>query len=313
MTTTTPTPLVPAPVRVAPSRARTRVREGRAAWILATPFCLLFLAFTVWPVIQSLYMSLTDTRQRDLRSPFAVNFVGLDNYTRVLTDDRFLKAARNTAYFVVVGVPLTIVVGLAAALALNRGITRLRGVFRLGFYTPVITSIVAVAVVWRFILQPESGLLNTALGWVGIDGPNWLGSTRWSMPSLIMLATWRNFGTAMIILLAGLQGVPASLHEAAAVDGANAWRRFRHITLPLLRPTLLFVLVTTSIGYLQFFEEPFVMTKGGPLDSTLSVSMYTYQQFGFGNYGVAAAMSYLIFVVIAIVTAVQFRLLRSNT
>jgi len=117
----------------------------------------------------------------------------------------------------------------------------------------------------------------------------------------------------MIILLAGLQGVPASLHEAAAVDGANAWRRFRHITLPLLRPTLLFVVVTSTIGYLQVFEEPFVMTKGGPLDSTLSVSMNTYQQFGFGNYGVAAAMSYLIFVVIAIVTAVQFRLLRSDT
>src|SRR5215212_3440998 len=132
------------------------------------------------------------------------------------------------------------------------------------------------------------------------------------MPSLIMLATWRNFCTAMIILLAGLQAVPISLHEAAAGDRASAWRRFRHITLPLLRPTLLFVLVTTSIGYLQFFEEPFVMTRGGPLDSTVSLSMYTYQQFGFGNYGVAAAMSYLIFIVIAIVTAVQFRLLRSN-
>jgi multiple sugar transport system permease protein len=314
MTTTATTPLVPPPpVRVAPSHGRSRLREGRAAWILATPFCLLFAAFTVWPVIQSLYMSFTDTRQRDLRSPFAVNFVGLDNYTRVLTDDRFLKAAANTAYFVVVGVPLTLLVALAAAVALDRGITRFRAAFRLGFYTPVITSIVAVAVVWRFLLQPEAGLINTVLGWVGIAGPNWLGSTTWSMPSLILMATWRNFGTAMIILLAGLQAVPASLHEAAAVDGANAWRRFRHITLPLLRPTLLFVSVTTAIGYLQFFEEPFVMTKGGPLDSTISVSMYTFQQFGFGNYGVAAAMSYLIFVVIAIVTAIQFRLLRSNT
>src|SRR5215203_1306872 len=140
MTTTTPTPVAPTPARVAPPRGRSRPRERRAAWVLAIPFCLLFLAFTVWPVIQSLYMSLTDTRQRDLRSPFAVNFVGLDNYTRVLQDDRFLKAARNTAYFVLVGVPLTIVVALAAALALDRGITRLRGVFRLGFYTPVITS-----------------------------------------------------------------------------------------------------------------------------------------------------------------------------
>jgi multiple sugar transport system permease protein len=313
MTTTATPPLVPAPVQVPPARGRSRLREGRAAWLLATPFCLLFAAFTVWPVIQSLYMSVTDTRQRDLRSPFAVNFVGLDNYTRALTDAKFLKAAGNTAYFVLVGVPLTLLVALAAAVALDRGISRFRGAFRLGFYTPVITSIVAVAVVWRFILQPDSGLLNTVLGWVGIGGPNWLGSTTWSMPALILMAVWRNFGTAMIILLAGLQAVPASLHEAAAVDGASAWRRFRHITLPLLRPTLLFVSVTTAIGYLQFFEEPFVMTRGGPLDSTLSLSMYTYQQFGFGNYGLAAAMSYLIFVVIAIVTAIQFRLLRSNT
>ena len=133
------------------------------------------------------------------------------------------------------------------------------------------------------------------------------------MPALIMMAAWRNFGTAMIIFLAGLQAVPAELHEAAAIDGAGVWKRFRHVTMPLLRPTLLFVMVTTSIGYLQFFEEPFVMTQGGPLNSTISLSMYTYHQFGFGNYGLASAMSYLIFVVIAIVTALQFRLLRERT
>ncbi len=133
------------------------------------------------------------------------------------------------------------------------------------------------------------------------------------MPALIMMATWRNFGTAMIIFLAGLQAVPFMLHEAASIDGANVWQRFRHITLPMLRPTMLFVSVTTAIGYLQFFEEPFVMTSGGPLNSTISMSMYTYKQFGFGNYGFASSVSYIIFVVIAIVTAVQFRLLRENT
>jgi len=281
--------------------------------VLAIPFCVLFLAFTVWPVLQSLFMSFTDTRQRDLRTPFSVNTVGLSNYATVLGDETFRRAALNTAYFVVVGVPLTLVVAMAAALALDKGISRFKGLFRLGFYTPVITSIVAVAVVWRFILQPDGGLINTALSWVHIAGPNWLGSTTWSMPSLIMMATWRNFGTAMIIFLAGLQAVPPSLHEAAAIDGAGPWQRFRHVTLPLLRPTLLFVSVTTGIGYLQFFEEPFVMTKGGPLDSTVSLSMATYQQFGFGNYGRAAAMSYLIFVVIAVVTALQFRVLRENT
>ena len=298
------------------SRSRggsSRVREGRAAWILAIPFCLLFLAFTAWPVIQSLFMSITDTRARDLRKPFSVNIVGLDNFTKALSDPICRKAAANTAYFVLVGMPLTLVIALAAALALDKGITRFRAIFRLGFYVPVITSIVAVAVVWRFLLQDPGGLINTVLGWVGITGPNWLGDPNWSMPSLILMAAWRNFGTAMIIFLAGLQAVPAELHEAAAIDGANAWKRFRHVTLPLLRPTMLFVMVTTSIGYLQVFEEPFVMTKGGPLNSTMTVSYYTYQQFGFGNYALASAMSYLIFVVIAIVTALQFRLLRERT
>jgi multiple sugar transport system permease protein len=287
--------------------------QGRAAWVLAIPFCVLFLAFTAWPVLQSLFMSFTDTRSKDLRHPFSVNIIGLDNYLKALSDPTFLQAARNTAYFVVVGVPLTLGVALAAAVVLDRGITRFRGLFRLGFYTPVITSIVAVAVVWRFLLQQNFGLINTVLGWVGISGPNWLGDSHWSMPALILMATWRNFGTAMIIFLAGLQAVPFMLHEAASIDGAGAWQRFRHITLPMLRPTMLFVSVTTAIGYLQFFEEPFVMTNGGPLNSTISMSMYTYKQFGFGNYGFASSVSYIIFIVIALVTAVQFRLLRENT
>ncbi|MGZ4517681.1 MAG: carbohydrate ABC transporter permease [Mycobacteriaceae bacterium] len=289
------------------------IRQGVAAWTLALPFCVLFLVFTAWPVIQSLFMSITDTHSRDLRTPFAVDVVGFENYSRALSDPTFRQAALNTAYFVLVGMPLTILLALAAAVALDRGISRFRSAFRLGFYTPVITSIVAVAVVWRFLLQTDFGLINTVLGWVGIPGPNWLGDPNWAMPGLILMASWRNFGTGMIIFLAGLQAVPWVLHEAASIDGAGAWQRFRHITLPLLRPTMLFVCVTTGIGYLQFFEEPFVMTDGGPLNRTISMSMYTYKQFGFGNYGYAAAMSYLIFVVIAIVTAIQFRLLRENT
>ena len=294
-------------------RPRARSRQGMAAWILALPFLLLFSVFTAWPVISSLYMSVTDIKSKDLRSPFNVDIVGLENYTRVFSDETFRKAAANTAYFVIAGVPLTLGFALAAALALDKGITRFRTLFRVGFYTPVVTSIVAVAVVWRFLLQPDSGLVNTVLAWVGIKGPDWLGSTTWAMPSLIAMASWRNFGTAMIIFLAGLQAVPPMLHEAAAIDGASAWQRFRHITLPLMRPTMLFVTVTTGIGYLQFFEEPLVMTKGGPLDSTISMSMYTYKQFGFGNYGFAAAMSYVLFVVIVVLTGLQFRLLRSNT
>lgn len=302
--------------RIPPSRKRTvstGLREGRAAWVLALPFLLLFTVFTIWPVVQSLFMSFTDTRAKDLKTPFSVDFIGVDNFTRAFSDDTFLSAIRNTAYFVVVGVPLTITLALAAAVALDRGITKFRSAFRLGFYTPVVTSIVAVAVVWQFLLQTEFGLINTVLGWVGIDGPNWLGDPNWSMPALIMMAAWRNFGTGMIIFLAGLQAVPWALHEAASIDGANVWQRFRHITIPMLRPTILFVSVTTMIGYLQFFEEPFVMTNGGPLDSTISMSMYTYKQFGFGNYGYAAALSYIIFVAVAVITALQFRALRENT
>jgi multiple sugar transport system permease protein len=288
-------------------------RQGRAAWILALPFMLLFSIFTAGPVIASLYMSFTDIKSKDLRSPLAVGFVGFENYAAVFSDERFRKAAFNTAYFVVIGVPLTLTVALAAALALNTGITKFRTMFRVGYYTPVVTSIVAVAVVWRFLLREDVGLVNTMLGWVGIQGPDWLGSTTWAMPSLIVMASWRNFGTAMIIFLAGLQSVPLMLHEAAAIDGASAWQRFRHITVPMLRPTILFVMVTTVIGYLQFFEEPFVMTNGGPLDSTISMSMFTYKQFGFGNYGFASATSYVLFVIIVCFTAVQFRFFRSNT
>jgi multiple sugar transport system permease protein len=174
---------------------------------------------------------------------------------------------------------------------------------------PVVTSIVAVAVVWRFLLHPDSGLINEVLGLVGINGPNWLGSTTWAMPSMIAMATWRSIGTLIIIFLAGLQGVPTAMHEAAALDGAGAWQRFRFITLPMMRPTLLFGAVITGVGYVQFFEEPFVMTQGGPLNSTLSVAYQTYNQFGFGNYGYAAAMSYVLFLAVVVLALVQFRLL----
>ena len=300
--------------RDGPRRRRSRrgAAEARAGWILTVPFLILFLVFTAWPVVQSMIMSFTDMRITDVRSPFNVDFVAFENYATAFADPVFRKAALNTAVFVVVGVPLTIIGGLSAAVVLNRGVTRFRAVFRLGFYTPVVTSIVAVAVVWRFLLQPNTGLVNTVLEMVGIEGHNWLGDPRTALPALIAMATWRNFGTSMIIFLAGLQAVPRDLYEAAALDGAGAWHKFRHVTLPGIRPTMLFVLVTTSIGYLQFFEEPFVMTQGGPLNSTISASMYTFQQFGYGNYGVAGAMAYLTFIVVALVTVIQFRLTREK-
>jgi multiple sugar transport system permease protein len=276
---------------------------------MAAPFVALFLVFTAWPVVSSLFMSVTDLKSRDLQNPFAVNFVGFENFSTVLTDPIFQKAALNTLYFVVVGVPLTILIALAIAIALNTGITKLSGFFRVGYYLPVVTSIVAVAVVWRFLLQPENGLINEVLGWFGIQGPDWLGSTTWAMPSLIAMSVWRSLGTLVVIFLAGLQSVPKALHEASALDGANAWQRLRSITLPTIRPTMLFAGVITGIGFLQFFEEPFVMTQGGPLNSTLSVAYLIYNTFGYGNYGVAAAMSYVLFAAVVLLTVIQFKVL----
>jgi multiple sugar transport system permease protein len=286
----------------------TRRQQAVAAWVLALPFLALFLVFTAGPVLASLGMSFTDIRSTDMRTPFAVGFVGVENYAKLLADPLFQKVMLNTFLYLVLGVPLTMALALAAAVGLNR-ITFLRGLFRVGYYLPVVTSIVAVSVVWKFLLRDEGGLLNAVLALVGINGPAWLDSTSLALPSLVVMSSWRNLGSLMIIFLAGLQTIPTEVNEATEVDGASAWQRFRNVTLPMLRPTLLFGAVITSIGYLQFFEEAFVMTKGGPLDSTRSVTFFTYDQFGFGNYGLAAAASYLLFLAVVVFTFVQFRFL----
>ncbi|UZX04796.1 sugar ABC transporter permease [Arthrobacter sp. CDRTa11] len=293
------------------SPAARRRRKTLVAWMFALPFVLIFGLFMLMPLVSSFVMSFTDFTSKDVRNPLAVGFVGLDQFAELFSNQQFLHSMLNTGYFVVVGIPLTMAAGLALAVALNNGITRFRSAFRVGFYTPVVTSIVAIAVVWRFILQPD-GLLNLVLGWVGIAGPDWLNSTEWSMPAMILMAVWRNMGTLMIIFLAGLQNVSTEVLEAAQVDGANAWQRFVQVTLPILRPTLLLGAVLLSVGFLQFFEEPFVMTKGGPLDSTLSVSYFTFNQFGFGKYGLASAASYVLFIAIALLSLIQFRTLRSK-
>jgi multiple sugar transport system permease protein len=300
----------PAAAGLGPARGRRR-RQAVVAWLFCLPFVLVFAAFMLVPIVGSLAMSFTDFQARDALTPFAVDFVGLQQYASLFADPRFLSSMRVTATFVLLGIPATIALALALAVALNSGINRFRAAFRVGYYAPVVTSIVAVAVVWRYVLQPD-GLLNTVLGWVGIEGPNWLNSTTWALPALTMMAVWRNTGTLMVIFLAGLQALPEEVLEAAAIDGAGPWRRFRSVTLPLLRPTMLLGAVLISVGYLQFFEEAFVMTKGGPLDSTLSVAFYTYEQFGFGDYGLASAASYVLFVAIAALSVVQFRLLRSQ-
>jgi multiple sugar transport system permease protein len=283
-----------------------RRQQAVAAWLLALPFVLLFVVFSLGPVLASLGMSFTDMKRLDIRNPFAVEFVGVDNYAKLVQDPLFRKVTLNTLLYLLLGVPLTMAVALLVALGINR-VERLRGFLRVGYYLPVVTSIVAVSVVWKFLYRDNGGLFNTVLGWVGLDGPGWLDSTTLSLPSLVLMAVWRNFGTLMVIFLAGLATIPQEVAEAAEVDGATGWSRFRYITLPMLQPTLLFGAVITGIGYLQFFEEAFVMTKGGPLDSTRSVTYFTFDQFGFGNYGYAAAASYLLFLAVVLLTWAQFR------
>jgi len=286
-------------------------RQGLVAWALALPFLAIFAVFMILPLVGSLAMSFTDMSSRDVRTPFAVNLVGFDQYAALFADERFVQSLLNTAYFVGVGIPITIVVGLALALAVDAGIARLRAVFRIGFFAPVVTSIVAVAIVWRFMLQSD-GIVNSMLAVVGIDGPQWLTDPAWAMPSIIIMTVWRNAGLIMIICLAGLQAIPPELQEAASVDGAGPWTRLRRITLPLLRPTILLGAVLLTVGYLQMFEEPFVMTGGGPLGATTSVSLFIYEQFGFGDYASGAAAAYVLVVATAAIAAVWFRMLRSR-
>ena len=294
-----------------PAMKKSRRRRGLIAWGFALPFAIVFAVFMLLPILSSLGMSFTDFTAKDIRSPFGVNFVGFQQYTELFQDPRFVKSLGVTGMFVLIGIPLTMIVALALALALNTGSGKFVAFLRVGFYAPVVTGIVAVAVVWRYILQPD-GLLNNALAIFGIHGPNWLNDTQWALPSLILMALWRNVGTLMVIFLAGLQAIPDDVKEAARMDGATGLRQLWLITIPLLRPTLLLGAVMISVGYLQFFDEAFVMTQGGPLDSTLSTAYYTFQQFGFGKYGTASAASYVLFLAIALLSLIQFRVLRSK-
>ena len=298
---------------VGPAPLAERLRPHLTGWLFALPFLVIFLVFLAIPILASFLLSFTGFGIANLRDWYSAEFVGFDNYTRLLDDERFLKASRNTAVFVVVGVPLTIALGLLAAVGLNQAIGKIQGFFRVGYYLPVVTSIVAIAVIWRYLLHPDYGIVNGALDQVGIDGPNWLGQRSTALPSIVALGIWRNLGFDMVIFLAALQGVNPALYEAARVDGARPHQIFFKITVPLLKPTILFLAVITSAGYLQLFEEPFVMTGGGPLDSTLSVAMYVYEQgFNFLNLGYASAVAYVLFVAIITLAFLQFRLLRSE-
>ncbi|MDX2920612.1 MULTISPECIES: carbohydrate ABC transporter permease [Streptomyces] len=295
-------------------RKRTPGVQNAAGWLFSTPFLVLFAVFMAFPILATLAMSFTDFGLRNVTRPWEAEFIGFENYVELFGDEKFLKSLLNTGYFVVVGVPLTVGIGLVVAVLLNNGIDRARTFFRVGFYAPVVTTIVAVAVVWRFVLDPSDGLIAGLFSEVGWTAPDFLGSETLAMPSLIVMAVWRNVGTVMVLFIAGLQAIPTEVREAAKLDGASVWHEFRSITIPLLRPTVLYATVITTIGYLNVFEEPFVMTQGGPSDSTLTVSLNMYREgFNFFHMGYASAMAYVLFVVIMGITVLQLRLLKDNT
>ena len=290
--------------------ADTPRHEARAAWMFLAPGLFAITVLFLIPIGAALLLSLTDFDIYSLGDIAHTRFVGLRNYTNLLADPLLWKAMRNTALFLFVGGPLTLGVALAAALLLHAKVTRGKGLFRTIFFTPYVTTLVAVAVVFRYLYHPRFGLIDHALGWVGIPPIDWLGDPRWAMPAIILLAVWKNFGYATILFVAGLQAIPESLYEAARLEGASAWQMFRKVTVPLLAPTLLFLGVMTTIGYFQFFAEPYVMTGGGgPLNATLSVGLLMYKNgFRWWSMGYAAAIAFVLFLVVLGLTAVQFRL-----
>ena len=207
------------------------------------------------------------------------------------------------------GSPLTVIVALAAALLVNARLARAKGFFRTTFFAPVVTTLVAVAVVFRYVYHPRFGLLNRGLTLIGLPAVDWLGDTRFALLAIVLLAVWKNFGFSTILFVAGLQGIPESLYEAARLDGAGRWQQFRRITLPLLAPTMLLVGLTRTIDYFQLFAEPYVMTSGGPLNSTLTMALLMYKEgFRFWNMGRGAAIAFVLFGVILVATLIQFRL-----
>ena len=291
-----------------------RLRGSRwTPWVFLAPALVLIGVFFLLPVTAAFLLSVTDFDLYALADPSVVRFVGLGNYSNLLSNPDFVRALRNTFYFVLVGGPLSIAASLGAALLVSAKLAPYKSFFRTVYFAPVVTTLVAVAVVWRYMLNTRYGLLNYALGGLGIAPVDWLGDPAWAMPAIIIMAVWKNFGYNMVIFVAGLQNIPDDLYEAAELDGAKAWHRFRHVTLPMLRPTLLFVSVITLIGYFQLFAEPYVMTQGGPSKSTQSIVLLMYEEgFRWWRMGNAAAIAFVLFAIMLVGTALQLLLRRGE-
>jgi multiple sugar transport system permease protein len=287
-----------------------RLHRSENRWALAFVAAPVigYLLFTLYPVGFAVYASLTNWNGLGV-----MRFVGLDNYVRLFSDANFLESIYNT-FFYMIGIPIGLAVSLALAVAMNRKIVGLTA-FRTIYYVPVISSLAAIAILWQWAYNGDFGLVNQALALVGIDGPNWLASTFWAKPAIILMAIWKGLGFSMILYLAAIQSVPRSLYEAAQLDGANGWQRFRTITLPMVRPVTFFLVVTNVIGGAQLFTEVNIMTPtGGPEYSTASAVWHIWRQaFKYQQMGYATAMAIVLGLLILVVTLIQFRLNRRNS
>ena len=276
--------------------------EGRWALLFLAPTLIGLAVLSAGPILATLAISLT---QWDLlRAP---QLVGLDNFAQLASDDRFLKALRNTAFYTIVSVPLGMLISLFLALALNQTI---RGIawIRTAYFLPVVTSTIAIALVWQWIYSPDAGLLNQFIGLFGIPSQKWLSNPSLAMPSIVAMSVWQGLGTNIIIFLAGLQAIPTELLDAASVDGAGRWARFRSVVLPLLTPSIFFTGVLSLIGSFQIFDQIFVLSRPRPTDATITVVYFIYENgFKFFKMGYASAASWVLFLIVAVFTAIYFR------
>lgn len=281
-------------------------RRERAAWTFVAPALLAVGLFFAVPVISALLLSLTDFDIYALADLNNLRFVGLQNYQNLLGNPLFWGAMKNTVWFAVLGVPLSIVASLAAAVILNARVVKWRPIWRVMFFAPYVTTLVATAVVWRYLLHTRYGVINWALQGVGLPPVDWLGNPETSIPAILMFVVWKIFGYNMLIFLAVLQTVPDDLYEAARIDGAGPWKQFRHVTLPAIAPTMLLVSIISVAGFFQLFAEPYVMTQGGPAQSTVTVLYFMYEEgFKWWNLGSASAVAFILFLCIFAVTLVQ--------
>ncbi len=274
---------------------------------------LLLLTFGIFPILVAAVISTTNMNISAFASWDNVDFVGIDNYTQLLADPDFGQALGNTALYAVVGVPAIVLLSLTTALLLNRSQNGFFRALRSFYFVPAITAIVAVSLVWSYLYNTQFGLFNYLLSLVGAEPLQWLSDPWLAKFSVGLVAVWRGTGLNIIIFLAALQGVPKEYLEAASIDGAGEWRRTFSITIPLLRFAIFFVTITTTIAWLQFFDEPFVLTDGGPLGATASVSIFLYKEgFRLNQFGYASAGSVVLFAIIAIITLLQLRLRRAD-